>query len=334
MAVYGVVGKLSTGKTKFAVFQASNAILQDRKIAGNVDLKPWLMDEYNARTYIRIPDKPTAEDLNALGHGNPDSYDEDKNGILILDELGTWLNTRSFQDKGRAAVIDWLIHARKLGWDVYLIVQDEGMIDKQVRDALIEYQCRCVNLSKVRVPFVGGFLSMLHKPWGYLPRMHSVTARLGYGANAIVAQRWTYRGDHLHQFYDTRQIFKSDYPHGVHSVLPPWDWKPKRHPLQWLVNLWTGSKNKQQRFTQRRRQLGVKPPWLEELNRSGLSRMNEWLVAQPMARVAEMVQLLGSLLWPSMPNRGPADFVNSVNRTRYFFVAIGFAAQAVNPCFH
>lgn len=230
MAVYGVVGKLGTGKTKFAVYQARNALLEGRRVASNVDLKPWLMNKYRKRTYIRLPDKPTAFDLDAIGHGNPDSYDEDKNGVLILDELGTWLNTRSFQDKGRAAVIDWMIHARKLGWDVYLIVQDEGMIDKQVREALIEYQCRCMNLSKVKLPFVGGILGLFKKQWGYLPKMHTVTARTGYGQNAIIAEKWLYRGTELHECYDTRQIFKSDYPHGSHSVLPPWDWQPEKLP--------------------------------------------------------------------------------------------------------
>ena len=49
------------------------------------------------------------DDLDAIGHGNPDSYDESLNGVLILDELGTWLNSRSFQDKNRADLLDWLI---------------------------------------------------------------------------------------------------------------------------------------------------------------------------------------------------------------------------------
>ena len=230
MAVFSVEGKLGTGKTKFAVYMAQQALLQGRKVASNVDLKPEILCPWRRRHYVRIPDKPTAADFEAMGHGNPDTYDEDRNGVLLLDELGTWLNTRSFQDKGRASVIDWMIHARKLGWDVYLIVQDEGMIDKQVREALIEYQCRCMNLSKVKLPFVGNILGLIKKSWGYLPKMHTVTARTGYGQNAIIAEKWLYRGTELHDFYDTRQVFKSDYPHGAHSVLPPWDWEPEKLP--------------------------------------------------------------------------------------------------------
>lgn len=230
MAVYSVEGKLGTGKTKFAVYQAEQALLAGRRVASNVDLKPEILNPWKACSYVRLPDKPTAEDFLAAGHGNPDTYDESRNGVMILDELGTWLNSRSFQDKSRAGVIDWLIHARKYGWDVFLIVQDATMIDKQVREALIEYQCRCMNLSRVRIPFIGKLLGFMHKPWGYLPKMHTVTARTGYGQNAIIAEKWLYRGDHLHAAYDTRQIFTSDYPNGPHSVLVPWDFERRKTP--------------------------------------------------------------------------------------------------------
>lgn len=232
MAVYSVEGKLGTGKTKFTVWMAQNALIDGRRVASNVDLKTELLVTGKRTNYVRIPDKPTAYDLECMGHGNPDTYNEDRNGILILDELGTWLNSRSFQDKARMPVIDWLIHARKHGWDVYLIVQDAGMIDKQVREALIEYQCRCMNLSKIRIPIVGKILSMFHERLGYLPRAHTVTARTGYGAGAIVADRWMFKGTDLHAAYDTRQIFTNDYAHGSHSVLQPWDWSPPapKHP--------------------------------------------------------------------------------------------------------
>lgn len=236
MPVWSVEGKLGTGKTKFCVWRAQEAIRQGRRVASNVDLFMDKLTPERRATYIRVPDKPTAFDLEAIGSGNPESYDEDRNGILILDELGTWLNSRSFGDKERAGLIDWLIHARKKGWDVYLIVQDQGMIDKQVRESLIEYQCRCIRLDKIKVPVVGSILGAFHKKLKYLPRMHVTTARVGYGQNAIVAERWTYRGDDLHAAYDTRQVFTSNYPDGAKSVLPPWDHVPPVSTLQRLIN--------------------------------------------------------------------------------------------------
>jgi hypothetical protein len=226
MANYSVEGKLGTGKTKFCVWMAQQALYAGRRVAGNVDLNLEHLTPYRRSTYMRIPDKPTAFDLNAIGNGNPDSYEEDRNGILLLDELGTWLNARSFQDKDRAALLDWFIHARKHGWDVFFIVQDANMIDKQVREALIEYQCRCLRLDKVRIPWIGRILSLFHERLGYLPRLHLVTSRVGYGAGAVVAERWYFRGADLHPAYDTKQIFKADYAHGTHSVLLPSDFVP------------------------------------------------------------------------------------------------------------
>lgn len=213
MAIYAIEGKLGTGKTKFCVWRAQGALRDGLRIASNVDLDlSKLVPELHNSRYSRIPDKPTAADLMAIGHGNPESYDEEKNGILILDELGSWLNTRTFQDKNRMPVIDWLIHARKHGWHVYFICQDASMIDAQVRNALIEYSCRCRRLDKVKIPFFGDILGIFNKRWAYMPRMHLVAARIGDGANQIVAERWNFRGDDLHSAYDTRQVFTESLP--------------------------------------------------------------------------------------------------------------------------
>jgi hypothetical protein len=243
MAVYLVQGKLGTGKSKFCVWIAKVALYYGRRVAGNLDIHPHLLQPKYPKGYVRVPDKPTAFDLDAIGHGNPDSYDETRNGVLILDELGTWLNSRSFQDKSRSHMIDWLIHARKKGWDVYLIVQDAMMIDKQVREALVEYTATCMRMDKVKIPFVGWMLNSLgeaindtlgiRRPstWGYLPFFHLVVARIGVGTQQVVAERWSYTGRDLHEAYDTRQIFRTDYEHGAFSVLPPWDYVPR---LSWL----------------------------------------------------------------------------------------------------
>jgi len=277
MAVYSVEGKLGTGKTKFAVWRAQEAMKAGRRVASNVDLFLNHLTPDRRSRYVRLPDKPTALDLEAMGHGNPESYDEDRNGVLILDELGTWLNSRSFQDKGRAALLDWLIHARKLGWDVFLIVQDAQMIDRQVRESLIEYQAKCLRLDKVKVPLIGGMVNdLLGGRWGYLPRMHLVAARVGTGVNTVVAERWTYRGDWLHKAYDTRQVFRADYPHGCHSVLHPSYFDPPSVPkASWLARLIRSGSETRQRpgpgqdraRDANLRQLRPKLPWVARVQR-------------------------------------------------------------------
>jgi hypothetical protein len=246
MAVYLVQGKLGTGKSKFCVWIAKTALYYGRRVAGNLDIHTEILSPKTPRGYVRLPDKPTGFDLEAMGHGNPGSYDETRNGVLILDELGTWLNSRSFQDKARAELLDWLIHARKHGWDVYLIVQDAVMIDKQVREALVEYTATCMRMDKVKIPGIGWFINWIGESfntlagirkasrWGYLPFFHLVVARIGSGAQQVIADRWTYVGTELHAAYDTRQIFRSDYQHGAYSTLPPWDYVT---PTSWLQRL-------------------------------------------------------------------------------------------------
>ena len=220
MPSYSVEGKLGTGKGKFCVFRAQQALREGRRVAANFELRlQHLVPELDA-SYTRLPHKPQAFDLAAIGHGNPDSYDEEKNGCLFLDECATWLNARAFQDKSRAGVLDWCVHARKHGWDVYFVVQNADAIDKQIRTSMIELACRCARLDKVRIPFIGGMLgSIFGGRAGYFPRMHMVTAR-NMDFPTVVAERWFFKGDDLHQSYDTREVFTETDPFGVHSVLP------------------------------------------------------------------------------------------------------------------
>jgi hypothetical protein len=227
MGVQFVTGKLGGGKGKYAVMKLLEAAKENRRISGNVDLNLAEFSKKTAKTrYIRVPDKPNAFDLEALGHGNPESYDEDRNGLLVLDELGTWFNSRSFQDKERAGVLDWMIHARKHGWDVILICQNEVQIDKQAREALGEVFVRCMAMHKVKIPVVGALLTLLTlglapEKWLRLPRFHVASVRVGTGGSSFVSERIAYRGDHLHAMYDTRQIFKADPEQRTRSELSP-----------------------------------------------------------------------------------------------------------------
>ena len=225
MSTYLISGKLGTGKTKSAVRIIQLALFKGLRVATNLDLKlEKLVNQKNKGHVVRIPDKPTVADLEVIGIGN-DSYDEDRNGIIVLDELGSWLNSRTFADKTRQPVIDWLIHSRKKGWHVYFICQNISQIDKQVRESLVEYVVRCSRLDRVKIPFVGWLMNLFNERWGYLPRLHIATVRMGASHDGMVADRWYYQGDDLHAAYDTRQIFRDDYQHGSHSMLSAWHLK-------------------------------------------------------------------------------------------------------------
>jgi hypothetical protein len=203
-------------------------------------------------SYLRIPDKPTATDLYMLGSGNPfiefdtdirhekdglkgyapaeggmrilPGFDESHNGALFLDECGSWLNTRTFSEKGRADLLEWMIHARKYGWDVYFVMQNISQIDKQLRESLFEYVVRFTRLDKLRVPVVSDLIKGVTAgaSTGNLPRVHVGVVRLGSNPDGIVADRWVFRGDDLRKTYNTVQVFTDKYPHGSHCLLTPW----------------------------------------------------------------------------------------------------------------
>lgn len=225
MTDYALTGKKGTGKSKNAVRLIRDRYLRNkRKVATNLDIDLLQMFGPHSRsTYVRVPDKPSAFDLLAAGHGNPDTYDEDENGGMFLDELGTWLNTRTYADKGRAEVLDYFAHGRKHGWDNWYIMQNVAQIDKQVRESFIEQTVRHTRFDKVRVPFVGGLLAALFgEKAGYLPKFHAAVYRMGTNPQDLVANRATFIGKDIEKCYDTRQVFLIDYPHGTHSVLSPW----------------------------------------------------------------------------------------------------------------
>lgn len=222
MSVYIVTGKLGNGKTLVSVGRIRDAIRAGCKVATNLDLDLKAMFHRHAKNInvMRIPDKPSIDDLNSIGKGyDGKDYDESKFGVLVLDECGTWFNSRNWQDKTRKDVNDWFLHARKLGWHVYIIIQDISMLDSQARDAIGELLVLCKRLDKVRIPFIGGLFKLITGVNMTMPRIHS--ARVLY-ADGLLSDRWVYRGNELFRCYDTRQSFIQNYPHGTHCLLTPW----------------------------------------------------------------------------------------------------------------
>lgn len=251
MAVYAITGKLGGGKGKAAIQRLREYLRQGKRVATNCDVfLEHLMPKHSRATVIRVPDKPTANDLYAIGSGNkfidfvpvmsfkPDGgyafqapepkllkgFDEMHNGALILDECGSWLNTRTFNEAGRAEMLEWCIHARKYGWDVFFITQNIGQIDKQLRESLFEYVVRLNRLDRMKVPVVSSLIKGMTAGMasGSLPRLHIGVVRLGSSPDALVADRWVFRGDDLNNAYNTTQVFSSTYPHAIHSLLPNW----------------------------------------------------------------------------------------------------------------
>ncbi|EDK4042366.1 zonular occludens toxin family protein [Salmonella enterica subsp. enterica serovar Newport] len=113
-------------------------------------------------------------------------------GLLLLDEGGTWLNK---PEKGlQAAYLDWFIHSGKLGWDVYIQVQDKGLINKDIFDATGEHLVVVERKDRIRFPVISDILEMVAPnkygvtgtSKGILP--HLVSARIYIGNTSYKAK--------------------------------------------------------------------------------------------------------------------------------------------------
>jgi hypothetical protein len=252
MPNYFITGKLGAGKGLVSVGKAFDYLSQGRKVATNVDL--FLSGYYapeSKRTYLRLPDKPVLADLETIGFGSDKVeftedgspiFKEEDHGLLLLDELGSWFNARTWQDKERQPVLDFLIHLRKLGWDGMFIIQDVQSCDKQLRGMLCENLVVCRRLDRLKVPYVGGAMRAVGLK-GNLPKIHRAKVHYGETEADLVSETWTYSGQQYYRAYNTKQKFTNNYPHGVHSVLSPWHIKgrylpPKKKFTEEITGAW------------------------------------------------------------------------------------------------
>lgn len=236
MTIYVVTGKLGAGKSLLAVSKIREYALAGRRIATNLDLNLDAMLPPKRRDVqaVRVPDRPTVQDLDALGLGC-DKLDERRYGLLVLDELAVWMNSRSWSDKSRQSLIEWLVHSRKRRWDVIFLIQHPNALDKQVRESLMEYLVKCRRFDRVKLPIISWLGECLtFGLWdGFLPRLHLGVVTYPEASTAqspLVVDRWFFRGHDLYSAYDTEQVFSDSYDKGIFSYLPPWHIKGRYLP--------------------------------------------------------------------------------------------------------
>lgn len=244
MSNYLLTGKLGSGKSLCGVGRIQEYLGTGRPVATNLDLNlDVLCRSTNKMSVFRLPDKPRLCDLDALGYAYPkeEPYDESKFGCLMLDELGTWMNTRNYRDPERFDVINWFLHARKLRWDVYLIVQHEEMIDKQIRDALGEHLITCQRMDRIKVFKIFR-----------LPKVHQAKTYYGCSRDMVVDIEY-YKAKDLYAAYDTGQVFSNQEEllngkvvdmRAPYTMLSAWHIKGRYEPapkpaksLKWVFSL-------------------------------------------------------------------------------------------------
>jgi hypothetical protein len=203
--IQGVRGE---GKSLCAVGKIKEYMLRGRPVATNLNLfLDKFLPEDNATIAYRLPDHPRLEDFQML----PPAYDtkykgEDMNGLLVLDELGTWLNSRNWNDKKRLEMLNWLFLSRKDHWDLILLAQDYEMIDAQVRTTLCDYLVQASRLDRQKIPYLGPALKFLGLN-SFMPRVHRYHVFYGLSQQTPPVETWSYTGKDFYDGYDTNQKF-------------------------------------------------------------------------------------------------------------------------------
>lgn len=214
-------GQPGTGKSTLATGMILDSLRDRRKVVANfaVDPAPAAMRPSSiiSNGYVEVlPARPTFEQLASIGYGWTDRKDygrEDRSGLLVMDEIGGWINSRSWADKDRQKIIDWFLHSRKRGWDIVFIAQHPNLIDKQIREAVVEAYARIRRTDRMTLPMTNI----------KLPRMHIAIARYGLDQNAPRLQTWMYRGTTEHKCFSSYALFDADQDtiEGTYCTLPP-----------------------------------------------------------------------------------------------------------------
>jgi hypothetical protein len=192
----------------------------DLDLAHNSFCKPT--NDYSR--VIRLPDMPTSDDLLALGFGC-EKYDEEQFGAIFLDEAGIWLNSRKWNSSGRTDLLEFFLYLRKRRWDLWLIVQNLDIVDKQVRAAIAEHVVYCSRSDRYQMPIFPklilnmvtlGLINFLK-----IPKFHTAICRYGVSHLAPISDTWYYKGEDYFNVYNTTQEFNANYASGNYSILPP-----------------------------------------------------------------------------------------------------------------
>lgn len=225
MAISLVTGPLGSGKSFYGVRKAVDGVESGKVVVTNFRMTPDWTDKVANRHVVRwlIPGRRrklkdrwrrstmVVSDIDTLCRIRLEGEGEGR-GVAIIDEAHRFMNARTWKDEDRLQIIEWFTLSRKLGWDVYLICQDEKNIDRQVRD-LFEYHIKLRNLKKMKflgipVSPINVFLAI----WQWHAAAKAIVKREAYTLN------WTAK---LYDTFETRAFGIDSDPEDVIRLPQP-----------------------------------------------------------------------------------------------------------------
>jgi len=239
MTVHFITGHLGSGKGLYAVQKIIEYIGKGKPVYTNIDIFPDKFYVRNKTIVHRMNDFPTPEEFERLPQICP-AYERDKFGALVLDEVSYFLSSRTWNEQGRGRIVRWLKDARKLGYDVYLIVQDIESIDSSVKRSLEEITVTCTNVSNFKVPLIGWIASLFGVELR-MPRAHVASSWY----KGLKTNTEFYSGS-VKYCYDTGQLLGRGFINtpegqvdltGPYTILSAWHIKGRYLPIVDVVRL-------------------------------------------------------------------------------------------------
>ncbi|MEX6257624.1 MULTISPECIES: zonular occludens toxin domain-containing protein [Providencia] len=228
MAVTLVTGALGAGKGLYCSMLACSAYRNSRRVAANYALDTTKLNIDGSEPVSVIPKQFTYDDLMNLGRGCAENEFENM-GILLIDEVSLSLNARTFKDAERIKFIDWFVHSRKYGWDVYCQVQQSFMLDKQLVDGVAEFITELSRLDSLRIPFVTTFFELFFpKKFGRTAKKKSLLPHLVRYRTYLIKEKGrktaiekgSFRAKDFFGVHDTLSTFGADsVSQGAYSLL-------------------------------------------------------------------------------------------------------------------
>lgn len=121
--------------------------------------------------------------------------------LLVLDECQDLFNPRSWNRKDRLKWCSFFREHRKYGYEVYLISQDDKIVDKQIRAILqYEYVHRCINNYKLSGRILGFIAG--GRMFVYVKKMYGVRSK-----DAKVKSKFFTGQTKYYEYYDSYKTF-------------------------------------------------------------------------------------------------------------------------------
>lgn len=121
--------------------------------------------------------------------------------LLVLDECQDLFNPRSWNRKDRLKWCSFFREHRKYGYEVYLISQDDKIVDKQIRAILqYEYVHRCINNYKLSGKILGFIAG--GKLFVYVKKMYGIRSK-----EAKVKSKFFTGQRRYYEYYDSYKTF-------------------------------------------------------------------------------------------------------------------------------